>query len=105
MVKALVLLWRCSDEAGCAGVRRGNSDLHFSPVCHQITQKASEGNLASRMTGWIRQVLCVFTCVVVHRRSVLCGHVSVGQSAGTFEDVEKPTPSYKKTRPVEAGEL
>lgn len=27
------------------------------------------------------------------------------QSAGTFEEVEKPSPSYQKTRPVEAGKL
>ncbi|KAF3686191.1 Src substrate cortactin Amplaxin Oncogene EMS1 [Channa argus] len=34
---------------------------------------------------------------------VLYLYASGGQSAGTFEDVEKPIPSYKKTKPVEAA--
>lgn len=28
----------------------------------------------------------------------------IEQSASTFEDVEKLTPAYQKTKPVEAGE-
>lgn len=38
----------------------------------------------------------------------MCGEfifISLRQSAGTFDEVEKPSPSYQKTRPVEAGKL
>ncbi len=31
-------------------------------------------------------------------------HCSCVQSAGTFEEVEKPSAAYQKTRPVEAGQ-
>jgi len=36
--------------------------------------------------------------------SVSSLHLFVEQSAGTFDDVAKPTSAYQKTKPVEAGE-
>uniref|UniRef100_A0A3Q3QY35 SH3 domain-containing protein n=1 Tax=Monopterus albus TaxID=43700 RepID=A0A3Q3QY35_MONAL len=43
--------------------------------------------------------------LIVARRGlcVMTVYVSVGQSAGTYENVEKMTPSYQKTKPVEAA--
>lgn len=46
--------------------------------------------------------MCVLFCCV--QSSVSHLRLSGSQSAGTFEDVEKPKSSYQKTKPVEAGE-
>lgn len=53
----------------------------------------------------VRSVCVVCECVCL----CMCGslrHVFLSlvlQSAGTFEDVEKPSSAYQKTKPVEAG--
>lgn len=49
----------------------------------------------------VRTRVCVYFSVeglVLHVTS------DIEQSASTFEDVEKLTPAYQKTKPVEAGE-
>ena len=52
----------------------------------------------------VRSVSCVWMCVMMCRASShLC--LRSRQSAGTFDEVEKPTSSYQKTKPVEAGEF
>lgn len=45
------------------------------------------------------------TLVCVRAASSASSESLLNQSAGTFEDVEKPAPTYQKTKPVEAGEL
>lgn len=46
----------------------------------------------------------MFVCEMMWRAfSRLC--LRCRQSAGTFDDVAKPTSSYQKTKPVEAGEF